>query len=43
MKTCELCGRRHDSPDFGPYCGRCEKVEGDAQADLAAELRAEWP
>jgi hypothetical protein len=40
VRKCTSCGRLQDDPDFSPYCGRCDKIEGDAQADLAAELRA---
>jgi hypothetical protein len=34
---CRLCGK--DVPElFGPYCGRCDKIVGDINVDLAAEL-----
>ena len=34
---CRLCGK--DVPElFGPYCGRCDKIVADVNADLAAEL-----
>ena len=37
MRECELCGK--DTPELmGPYCGRCDKIVGDVQASLAAEL-----
>ena len=39
MKRCELCGRlKTQVEDDGPYCGRCEKIQGDVMADLQAEL-----
>ncbi|MHC4118466.1 MAG: hypothetical protein ACYSWO_13275 [Planctomycetota bacterium] len=37
MRECTLC--RKDVPElFGPYCGRCDKIVGDVNAGLAAEL-----
>ena len=34
---CGLCGK--DVPElFGPYCGRCDKIVGDVNTDLAAEI-----
>ncbi len=34
---CRLCGK--DVRElFGPYCGRCDKIVGDVNTDLAAEL-----
>ena len=37
MKECKLCGQ--DAPDLlGMYCGRCDKIVGDVNADLAVEL-----
>ncbi|MHC4677764.1 MAG: hypothetical protein ACYTEK_03620 [Planctomycetota bacterium] len=37
MRECKLCGK--DTPELlGSYCGRCDKVVGDVNADLAAEL-----
>ena len=39
MKKCESCGELK-SPECldGPYCGMCEKVQGDVMIDLKAEL-----
>ena len=39
MRKCKLCGK-NTSELFGPYCGRCDKIVGDVNADLAAELEA---
>ena len=37
MRECKLCGK--DVPELlGPYCGRCDKIVGDVNAGLAAEL-----
>ena len=37
MRECKLCGK--EAPELlGPYCGRCDKIVGDMNADLAAEL-----
>ena len=37
MRECKLCGKY--TPELlGPYCGRCDKIVGDMNADLAAEL-----
>lgn len=37
MRECKLCGK--NTPGLlGPYCGRCDKIVGDMNADLAAEL-----
>ena len=40
MKTqCALCGRpkrSFEAQDY--YCGRCDKIAGDVEADLAQEL-----
>jgi hypothetical protein len=37
MGKCKLCGKA--TPElFGPYCGRCDKIVGDVNAGLAAEL-----
>ena len=36
MKKCGSCG--WEKAFDGPYCGRCEKIIGDVQADLKAEL-----
>jgi hypothetical protein len=39
MRECKLCGK--DVPElFGPYCGRCDKLIGDVNTDLAAELES---
>ncbi len=39
MKKCKLCGELKSPNDLdGQYCGRCEKLQGDLLADLAAEL-----
>jgi hypothetical protein len=35
MGECKLC--RKDTL-LRPYCGRCDKIVGDVNADLAAEL-----
>lgn len=35
MRECKLCGRE---TLLGLYCGRCDKIVGDVNADLAAEL-----
>ena len=35
MRKCRLCGRPADDE---LYCGRCEKLIGDAMMDLKAEL-----
>lgn len=39
MRRCRLCGRR-DADHDELYCGRCDKIQGDVAAALAAELRA---
>ena len=37
MRKCKLCGK--NTPELlGTYCGRCDKIVGDVQAGLAAEL-----
>ena len=37
MKECKLCGQ--DAADLlGMYGGRCDKIVGDVNADLAVEL-----
>ena len=37
MRECKLCG--NDTPELlGPYCGRCDKLVGEVNADLVAEL-----
>ena len=37
MRECKLCGK--DAPELlGQYCGRCDKIVGNMNADLAAEL-----
>jgi hypothetical protein len=37
MKECKLCGK--DAPELlGLYCGRCDKIVGDVNADLVTEL-----
>ena len=37
MRECKLCGK--DTPELlGPYCGRCDKIVGDVNGGLAAEL-----
>jgi len=37
MKKCKLCGK--DTPELlGWYCGRCDKIVGDVNASLAAEI-----
>ena len=37
MRECTLCGKV--TPEVvGPYCGRCDKIVGDVDAGLAAEL-----
>ena len=34
---CEMC--EEEIEEFlGPYCSRCDKIIGDVNADLAAEL-----
>ena len=34
---CKMCEEK--IPEFlGPYCSRCDKIVGDVNADLAAEL-----
>lgn len=35
MKECKLCGRE---TLLELYCGRCDKLVGDVNADIAAEL-----
>ena len=37
MKKCQICERKIDE-SFDIYCGRCDKIIGDVNADLAAEL-----
>jgi hypothetical protein len=37
MRECKLYGKDIPEP-LGPYCGRCDKIVGDVNADLAAEL-----
>jgi len=40
MRECKLCGK--DVPELlGPYCGRCDKLIGDVNLGLAAELESE--
>ena len=37
MRECKLCGK--DLPELlGLYCGRRDKIVGDINADLVAEL-----
>ena len=37
MRKCKLCGK--NTPELlGQYCGRCDKIIGDVQTGLAAEL-----
>lgn len=37
MKECKLCGK--NAPELlGLYCCRCDKIVGDMNADLDAEL-----
>ncbi len=37
MRECKLCGK--NTPELlDPYCGRCDKIVGDINADLAAGL-----
>ena len=37
MRECKLCGK--DAPELlGRYCGRCDKIVGDVNLDVAAEL-----
>jgi hypothetical protein len=37
MRECKLCGK--DAPELlGPYCGRCDKIVGDINIDVVAEL-----
>ena len=39
MKQCERCSRLRAEDEFiGGYCGRCDKVAGDVQAEFSAEL-----
>ena len=39
MEKCKLCGKVKSPIDMdGQYCGRCENIQGDVMADLAAEL-----
>ena len=40
MKKCQLCKRKINE-SFGIYCGRCDKIIGDVNADLAAEFASE--
>lgn len=35
MRECKLC---RGETLLGLYCGRCDKIVGDVNADLAAEL-----
>ena len=37
MRKCNMCKKQIDE-FFGIYCGRCDKIVGDVNADLAAEL-----
>jgi len=40
MRSCPLCGMEKDEEQFdGIYCGRCDKISGDVQADLAADYQ----
>lgn len=34
---CKLCNRKIDS-SLDIYCGRCEKIIGDTNASIAAEM-----
>ena len=34
---CKLCDRKIDS-SLGIYCGRCDKIAGDVNANIAAEM-----
>jgi len=37
MRECKMCGK--DVPELlGLYCGRCDQIVGDMNADLAAKL-----
>ena len=37
MRECKLCGK--DATELlGRYCGRCDKIVGDVNLDVAAEL-----
>jgi hypothetical protein len=37
MRECKLCGK--NAPELlGRYCGRCDKIVGDVNLDVAAEL-----
>ena len=37
MRECKLCGEE-TSELLGLYCGRCDKIAGDVNTDLAAEF-----
>jgi len=40
MRSCPLCGTQKDEEEFDSvYCGRCDRIRGDVQADLAADYR----
>jgi len=39
MRKCNMCKKQIDE-SFGIYCGRCDKIIGDVNADLAAEFGA---
>ena len=39
MKRCKSCGELKSPEDLdGPYCGICEKIQGDEVVDLKVEL-----
>jgi hypothetical protein len=40
MGKCKLCGR-HTDGSLGIYCGRCDKIFGDVNTDIAVELAGE--
>jgi hypothetical protein len=40
MRKCQMCKKEIDE-SFGIYCGRCDKIIGDVNADLAAEFAGE--
>ena len=38
MNRCPMCGGLKAEDELDLYCCRCEKIIGDAQADLMAEF-----
>ena len=38
MRRCPMCGGLRAENELELYCCRCEKIIGDAQADLMAEF-----